>query len=102
MVEELLAGERSEVLDVAVLLTDELVTSALVHGGRFSLVVELADDAVRVAVDDGSPDAPRVLQPSGEREHGRGMAIVDTLATSWGTDRQRTHKTVWFEPSLRP
>ncbi|MGH9089446.1 MAG: ATP-binding protein [Acidimicrobiales bacterium] len=92
----------AEVRDVAVLLTDELVTNALVHGGgRFTLRVDLDDRAVRVAVTDQCRDTPRVLRPSSEREHGRGMAIVDALATTWGTDQLPTHKAVWFELALR-
>ena len=31
---------------------------------------------------------------------GRGMAIVDALASAWGTDQEPTHKIVWFELAL--
>lgn len=101
VVRDLMAGEPAELRDVAVLLTNELVTNALVHGdGRFSLEIDLGRDAIVVAVSDRSPDVPQVLHPSGEREHGRGMAIIDSLASTWGTDRQPTHKVVWFELSM--
>lgn len=95
-------GRAKDLRDMAVLLTDELVTNALVHGGgQFGLDVELDDDAIRVAVGDGSPDVPRALRPGAELEHGRGMAIVDALASAWGTDQFPTHKIVWFELTLR-
>lgn len=98
VVHDLMAGEPAEVRDAAVLLTNELVTNALVHGdGRFSLEIDRGRDAIVVAVSDRNPDVPRVLHPSGDREHGRGMAIVDSLADAWGTDWQPTYKVVWFE-----
>ncbi|MGH9108733.1 MAG: ATP-binding protein [Acidimicrobiales bacterium] len=101
VVEDLLADRDPDVRDDAVLLTDELVTNALVHGGgRFSLAVDVGADTLRVEVGDRSPDVPRVLRPAGDREHGRGMAIVDALATTWGTDREEDRKVVWFELSL--
>lgn len=101
MVEELMGGQPPERRDVAVLLTDELVTNALLHGGgQFSLVARLDDHVLRVEVGDRSGEVPRVLRPSEEREHGRGMAIVDALATNWGTDQEHRSKTVWFELSL--
>jgi hypothetical protein len=28
---------------------------------------------------------------------GRGLLVVDKLATDWGTERRATHKVVWFE-----
>lgn len=101
VVRDLMAREPADVRDVAVLLTDELVTNALVHGGgRFCLDVEVRSDAVRVAVADRGAGEPRVLHPSGDREHGRGMAIVDALAASWGVDREHARKVVWFELPL--
>ena len=100
-VQDLLSRQPDEVRDVAVLLTDELVTNALVHGGgRFSLTVELAGGVLRVRVGDRISGTPRVLPPAGDREHGRGLAIVDALASAWGTEQQPSHKVVWFELAL--
>jgi hypothetical protein len=28
---------------------------------------------------------------------GRGLLVVDKLATDWGIERRATHKVVWFE-----
>lgn len=101
VVQDLLDDETGEVRDVAVLLTGELVTNALVHGGgRFWLAIEIGRDAVRVAVSDRNREVPRVLHPSSDREHGRGMAIIDALASAWGTDRRPGRKSVWFELTL--
>ena len=101
VVGELLAEEPGDVRDLAILLADELVTNALVHGGGwFVLVVEVGDGLVRVAVDDRNAAMPYVLQPNVDREHGRGMAIVDALATAWGIAERKQRKRVWFELSL--
>ena len=42
---------------------------------------------------------PELGRADDQREHGRGLAIVDAAATRWGTDHRGTHKAVWFELS---
>ena len=89
--------------DAVVLLAHEVVTNAVVHGGGwFFLELSSTEDRVRVEVTDTSGSVPRVFRTSQAREHGRGMAIVDALASEWGVDGNGTHKTVWFELSLSP
>lgn len=98
LVEEALASCPSDFRDAAVLLVGEVVTNALVHGGgRYLLRVDATPERLRVEVSDTSAGDPRVLHMTGDLEHGRGMAIVDALATKWGTDHRGTHKVVWFE-----
>jgi len=102
-IRSLMEDEMPEARDIAVLLTDELVTNAILHGGgSFTLSADMGCDILRVVIADTSPIAPSVLVQSAEREHGRGMAIVEALATDWGTERSDTGKTVWFELDLRP
>lgn len=102
-IRSLMEDEVPDARDIAVLLTDELVTNAVLHaGGNFTLTAEMGYHILRVAVADASPIAPSVLVQDPEREHGRGMAIVEALATDWGTERGDTGKTVWFELDLRP
>ena len=92
-----------EIRDAAVLLAGEVVTNAVVHGGGwFLLQVDATPERLRVEVTDSTAGRPRVLQMAGEREHGRGMAIVDSIATTWGTEHLGTHKVVWFELDVRP
>lgn len=101
LIRSIMADQATDVRDVAVLLTDELVTNAVVHGGgRFVLSVELDRRTLRVAVADPSPASPKVLAPSIEQEHGRGMAIVASLATAWGADADGAGKEVWFTLDL--
>jgi anti-sigma regulatory factor (Ser/Thr protein kinase) len=101
LVRSIMAEQAAELRDVAVLLTDELVTNAVVHGGgHFVLTAELGARSLRVAVADPSPASPQVLAPSIEQEHGRGMAIVASLATAWGADTEGAGKEVWFTLDL--
>lgn len=91
-----------EARDVAVLLTDELLSNAVVHGGgRFSVTAEVAGGRLRVAVADDSPERPTVLDVPPEDEHGRGMAIVAALAGAWGCHPDGRGKVVWFSMDLR-
>jgi anti-sigma regulatory factor (Ser/Thr protein kinase) len=82
----------------AVLLVSELVTNALLHA-RSAPTVELTRDGdrVRVAVCDDSPVAPRRRQYATDAATGRGIALVDHLATEWGSERVGDGKCVWFE-----
>jgi len=75
---------RGDLVEVAVLLTSELVTNAIVHAGT-DLVVSVRRDGhrTRVAVRDEEVTPPRRHEPS--LEGGRGLALVDALAGSWGT-----------------
>ena len=103
MVADALADAAPEVRDTSVLLAGELVTNALVHGGgRFHLRVDADRELVRVEVTDTATSPPRLLPPDGSREHGRGMAIVDALASAWGAGRRGAQKVVWFELRCTP
>ncbi len=102
-IRHLLRDEPPETCDVAVLLTDELVTNAVVHGGgRYRLTAEVLPGTLEVTVSDRSGDQPpRVLAAGTEEEHGRGMAIMAALATEWGSRREDGGKAVWFRLDLR-
>lgn len=87
-----------EDVDAAVLLTSELVTNAVVHGRPpIELEVTMAGAAVRVAVRDGSPMLPTLAPASDEATGGRGLLLVDTLASRWGVEHAGPCKVVWFE-----
>jgi anti-sigma regulatory factor (Ser/Thr protein kinase) len=82
--------------DAAMVVT-ELVANAVDHAGTPSTVtVTLDDHELCVAVRDGRPDAaprPRPVDPTAPR--GRGLQMVDALATSWGVTVHADGKTVW-------
>ena len=100
-VHDALAGYSVDARDVAVLLVDELVTNALVHGhGQIGLRVEDSPDWIRVRVSDSDSSLPILQRPSPVDERGRGSMIVDALASAWGVDRTPNGKTIWFQLDL--
>ncbi len=88
-----------DAVDVAELLTSEVVTNALLHardGPR--LFVGVRAGAVRVTVEDSDPAWPRRRHVPPESVSGRGIALVDELASEWGVERMPENgKRVWFE-----
>jgi anti-sigma regulatory factor (Ser/Thr protein kinase) len=90
-----------QIVEVAKLLTSELVTNAVMHDGdSFTLSATVVSDGLRIEVADESPRMP-VLRPfRTEVPGGRGIAIVDALASRWGVDPSARGKTVWFEIDL--
>jgi anti-sigma regulatory factor (Ser/Thr protein kinase) len=87
--------------DAAVLLVDECVANAVQYGGgEFHLTVKRRSGVLRVEVVDRSPQLPIRATPDAESERGRGLAIVDELASRWGADGLADGKMVWFELAL--
>src|SRR5690349_9499960 len=87
------------ILDEALLLTTEIVNRAPIHGGtEVGLDVIVDGKTLKVQVSDRGDG--RVLfgdAPSEEREGGRGIYLVDALASAWGTRHSADGKMVWFE-----
>jgi len=104
-----------EVAETAVSLVAELAANAVTHGrvpGRdFQLRLTvgpglLRPDTLRIEVADAhggrrpDPAAP-VPVPGPDAESGRGLVLVDALASRWGVvDRLYCGKTVWAEIDL--
>lgn len=88
--------------DVAVLLVSELVTNALLHGRPPLELVAAGDDSqLRVEVHDASAgDPPRVRESPVDVPGGRGLRLVDALASRWGWAESGRGKFVWFELDL--
>ena len=89
-----------DLIDEALLLVTELVTNAVVHAGtELELEISTDPDRLRVEVSDRSPGTlPSVQEaPSETREGGRGIFLLDALATEWGTRHFGTGKSVWFQ-----
>ena len=97
-----LAAVDGDVADVSALLVNELVANAIAHGeGSISLALEIRPGCVRVAVTDEGEELPVLVASSPTAESGRGLSIVNALATKWGVDSQGHGKSVWFEVALR-
>ena len=96
---------RSDIEDVATLLVSELVTNALLHARtQLTVRVQVVGDGVRFDVVDGSPVPPAVRRfSSAESATGRGLALVERLATAWGVEPTGPGKCVWFRlDAVRP
>ena len=91
-------GVEASVIELAELLVSELVTNAAVHArGTIGLTVHTDARGVRIEVEDPDRGRPVLRPASGDQVDGRGLLLVDKLATDWGTERRATHKVVWFE-----
>ena len=86
--------------EIALLLTSEVVSNAVLHAAtRLALDVDLDDDVLRISVHDGSPRPATMRDPEAGTPGGRGLLLVDSLARRWGSDveQEGAGKVVWFE-----
>jgi anti-sigma regulatory factor (Ser/Thr protein kinase) len=93
-------GVDASVVDTAVLCLSELVTNAVIHSLEGCLVrVVLHEGVVRVAVRDAGVSRPaRVASPADPLQvHGRGLQLVEALASRWGHDIDPEGLSAWFE-----
>jgi hypothetical protein len=85
----------------ATLAVSELFTNALIHGpsgGRVLVGYWLLHDGMRLVVcDAGGPTTPRIHHPAGSEEGGRGLQIVNAVATAWGSFRAGRARVVWCD-----
>ncbi|HEV7207998.1 MAG TPA: ATP-binding protein [Mycobacteriales bacterium] len=111
-------GVSASMTDTAVLLTSEIVTNAVLHGGGdMRLGASALATHVRVEVMDGSRQHPTLRRlalaadgmalPADESttllaEGGRGIALVNSLADHWGAVDAQPGKCVWFELGASP
>ncbi|MDQ1438894.1 MAG: hypothetical protein QOK43_2523 [Acidimicrobiaceae bacterium] len=87
--------------EVVLLCTDELVTNAIVHvGSDVELVMRNGGGVVRIEVHDRSPRPPLRRVPDEDEESGRGLQLVDALASRWGVEPVGAGKSVWFEVAV--
>jgi signal transduction histidine kinase len=93
-------GVTGTVNQVVELLTAELVSNAVVHGpagGPVRVRLRVAGPYVRVEVTDTGHGSPTVRHPEPTAASGRGLALVDALAESWGTRPHEGGTSVWFQ-----
>lgn len=91
-------AELVELSYPATMLVSELVANAILHTGTPIEIVVTADaGGVRVEVHDGSPQLPMRKHYSTMSGTGRGLMLVDRMASNWGAKRTEGGKVVWFE-----
>ncbi|MDA8287931.1 MAG: ATP-binding protein [Actinomycetota bacterium] len=82
--------------ETAELLVSELASNAIRYApGRFEVRVQLTP-MIRIEVRDASERMPSMMTPRTDVERGRGLRIVNELATSWGVEPELGGKVVWF------
>ncbi|MDP9071818.1 MAG: PAS domain S-box protein [Actinomycetota bacterium] len=94
----LVTSGHEDLVEAATLLVSEVVTNAVLHAGTdIVLRCRTSADLVRVEVADSSPVRPGLRNYDEEATTGRGLELVDLLASAWGVDPRRDGKTLWFE-----
>jgi len=85
-------------LDVATLLTSELVTNGIVHAHtELRVIVDVTDRYLRVEVADGNPSLPARREYDDSAMTGRGMEMVELLSHEFGAESiDGDGKRVWF------
>jgi anti-sigma regulatory factor (Ser/Thr protein kinase) len=87
-----------DAVDTIALLVTELVTNAILHARTpMLLTLETRPQHVRICVEDASSERPVVQQYDADAVTGRGLALVEQLASSWGVDTTPAGKVVWCE-----
>jgi anti-sigma regulatory factor (Ser/Thr protein kinase) len=101
---EVCAGLPRDALEIVHLLASELVANAIQHGtGEVQLVVRDEQGRLQVGVRDEAPGAPGPVTRGPDDVGGRGLMLIEALASEWGIEPRGTEgragKMVWF--SLR-
>jgi anti-sigma regulatory factor (Ser/Thr protein kinase) len=91
------AGVEQAVRDVAMLVVTELVTNAVLHARtEFTVTVQRVRRGVLLRVGDHAPERAAAPDLPGLPESGRGLVLVDLLATAWGVTADGVGgKAVW-------
>jgi len=85
-------------VDDASLLVSEVVSNAVLHAGTEVVVsIRRRGSGVRIEVADGSPLIPTRRRYHDDAVTGRGLQILESAASSWGTAGKASGKVVWFD-----
>ncbi|MER5488720.1 ATP-binding protein [Streptomyces sp. NPDC002812] len=89
------------IVDTAALLATELLSNALTHadvgGEPFQVRLDLYWNGcgLTIVVTDPDPRLPVAMSADDDAEHGRGLELLEALATRWGACPAGAGKTVW-------
>lgn len=77
-------------------VVSELATNCTLHArSDFVLRLSVSGESVRVEATDGAPGGLQPRQYSSTATTGRGLRIVELLASAWGVEATADGKTVW-------
>lgn len=95
---DVLQDVTPEIRATVELLVSELATNCIRHtDSSFELTVIQLRHEIRVEATDYDAGKPTMRSPKPTDPSGRGLRIVDALATAWGVEhRSAQGKTVWF------
>ena len=84
--------------DIAVLLTSDLVTHAIVHwdSETITLAIRCSREQLRVDVYDTSLPLPMAVDEQAVRQAPAGLALVASLSAEWGSFLTFTGKAMYF------
>ena len=98
-------GVDAQAVEQFQLLVSELVSNAVLHGGGpISMAVhdrQPLDETIRIEVTNTGDGRPTMRRSQREDLSGRGLQLVDELASGWGTESQDGRTTVWFDIEAR-
>ncbi len=93
-----LSDLTTDFVEMAAVITDELVANAVIHGEPpIVLDVKRDDQRLTVAVSDCGPGTPVPQRADPTADRGRGLVIVSKLSNTWGVSDLPGGKCVWFE-----
>jgi len=102
LVRSTLHSVDTDLVEVAAILTDEMVANAVKHGRPpISLAIENDNEGIVISVADSGPEFPVVRTVSRTAEDGRGLMIIDILSDEWGVVPLYQGKQVWFRLNVR-
>ena len=90
-------ADQELVYEAGVVTTELLSNAVQACRSRIALRLDVHHDSIRIAVYDDGPGVPVERQARADDVGGRGLRIVDSLSTSWGTIPRPAGKCVWSE-----
>ena len=95
--------ECRKLIDDVALVVTELATNAVVHArSAFTVTIGSSGGAVRVEVSDGSRTPPSMRTPPLRARGGRGLFLIDRVASTWGVVHTGDGKIVWAQLAPAP
>ncbi|MDP9019418.1 MAG: ATP-binding protein [Actinomycetota bacterium] len=87
-----------DVVDSAVLLVSELATNVALHARtHVRVTVRFEGESLWAEVKDWNSRLPQACLPPDDATTGRGLKLVEAIASSWGVERDSDGKVVWFQ-----
>ncbi len=101
---EAFGGAPAETLETVELMVSQLASNCVLHAdSRFDLSIILTAGEIRVEATDHGGGEPCLRSPEPTDLTGRGLLIVDALASVWGVEHRGVPgKTVWFAITSNP